>query len=369
MRPFNPSLVRLVPAARGPLLALLTLGVEAGLAAIAQAFAVAGLVLAVEQPDSRDLLTAATWAGVAYALRAACLAATEAVAAQAGATVSAGLRRGLAAELLRRRAEDAPEADRAATLLTQGAGSVEPYVARYLPTLVAAAFLPPAVVVAMFTLDPITAIIPVLTVPLLPLFAALIGSSTADATRRRWRTLAGLSGHFVDVMRGLPVLVSYGRAWRQARQVRQISERHRRATVATLRLAFVSSAALELLATISVAIVAVWVGIHLAGGSMELAVALPLILLAPEAYWPIRRVGAEFHSAADGTQALADIAQELGRGRSPAPDAAADASDDGSGDDSEQPAGPRVVLSSVGYRYSPELPWVLSEVEAVLTSG
>lgn len=375
MKPFDARVLRLVPRARGPLLALLALGVGAGLAAIALAFAVSGVVLALVQPEGRDLPAALLTAALAFAARGAALAGTEAVAARAGATVSAGLREALAGELLRRRAEDSPGADRAATLLTQGAGSVEPYVARYLPTLVAAAFLPPAAIVAMLALDPITAAIPVLTVPLLPLFAALIGSSTADATNRRWRTLAALSGHFVDVMRGLPVLVAYGRARRQARTVREVSERHRVATVRTLRLAFLSSAALELLATISVAMVAVWVGIHLANGSMELAVALPLILLAPEAFWPIRRVGAEFHSAADGAAALGEFADELER---PVPPQSSEpvrpAGSEpmrSSGSEPMRPAGsePALVAHDLGYRYGPGLPWVLRGVDARFDVG
>lgn len=365
MRPFDARVLRLVPRARGPLLALLALGVAAGLAAIALAFTVSGVVLALVQPDGRDLPAALLTAALAFAARGAALAGTEAVAARAGATVSAGLREALAGELLRRRAEDSPGADRAATLLTQGAGSVEPYVARYLPTLVAAAFLPPAAIVAMLALDPITAAIPVLTVPLLPLFAALIGSSTADATNRRWRTLAALSGHFVDVMRGLPVLVAYGRARRQARTVREVSERHRVATVRTLRLAFLSSAALELLATISVAMVAVWVGIHLANGAMELAVALPLILLAPEAFWPIRRVGAEFHSAADGAAALGEIADELER---PVVEERSETERSEPGR-SNGLAAPALVARDMGYRYGPELPWVLRGVDARFEVG
>ncbi len=376
MRPFDPRVLRLVPAARGPLLGLLLLGVLGGLAAIAQAVAIAGIVLAVVEPG-RDLGSALLVAAVAFAVRAGAAGATEVVAAHAGAVVSCGLRAALADDLLRRPAERAPAPDRASTLLTQGASSVEPYVARYLPTLVAAAFLPPAVIIAMGLLDPVTALIPVLTVPLLPVFAALIGSSTADATARRWRTLAALSGHFLDVMRGLPVLVSYGRARRQAAMVRDVSERHRRATVQTLRLAFVSSGALELLATISVAIVAVWVGIHLAEGDMALSVALPLILLAPEAYWPIRRVGAEFHSAADGAQALADIADELERGAQ-ASGSATHGQDgvgqdgvarDGVGRDGVGRAGVGravVRLSGLGYRYGDGLPWVLQDVDATL---
>jgi ATP-binding cassette subfamily C protein CydD len=151
----------------------------------------------------------------------------------------------------------------------------------------------------------------VLTLPLLPFFAALIGRTTRSETDRRWAALSSLSGHFLDVMRGLPTLVGYGRAERQVDVIAEVSQTHRRATMRTLRLAFMSSAALELLASISVAIVAVSVGLRLTHGSMTLEAGLLAILLAPEAYWPIRRVGAEFHAAADGAEAIAGILGEL----------------------------------------------------------
>ena len=179
-----------------------------------------------------------------------------------------------------------------------------------------------------------------LTVPLLPVFAALIGATTRDATQRRWRALASLSGHFLDVMRGLPTLVSYGRAARQVDSISAVSQRHRRTTMETLRLAFLSSAALELLATISVAMVAVTVGIRLAHGSMALGTALVAILLAPEAYWPIRRVGAEFHAAADGAEALADIQGHLAAPGATAPPPSA-----------PPPAPAAVRAESVSYTY------------------
>ena len=386
MRPFDPRVVALVPTARGPLAWLLGLGVAAGLTAVAQAFAVAAVVVALVQPQpGRDLLTCLWWALGAFALRGVLAGATEIVAAHAGAVVSGGLRAALARVVLRRPADadrscsGSGSVDRTQLLLTSGAASVEPYVAHYLPTLVSAAVLPPAVILAMAWLDPITAIIPILTLPLLPLFAALIGSATADATAKRWRTLAQLSGHFLDVMRGLPVLVGYGRAGRQAHVVREVSERHRHATVATLRLAFLSSAALELLATISVAIVAVWVGIHLAAGRMELWPALPLILLAPEAYWPIRRVGAEFHSAADGAQALSDIAAELEASDAPdTPDAMdpstavqtpADSTPSSLVRADRDETGAALALDGLGYRYRAGLPRVLRGLDARLTRG
>jgi ABC-type transport system involved in cytochrome bd biosynthesis fused ATPase/permease subunit len=118
-------------------------------------------------------------------------------------------------------------------------------------------------------------------------------------------------------VRGLPTLAAYGRAGRQVETVRAVSERHRVATMETLRIAFLSSAALELLATISVAIVAVTVGLRLSQGSMELGPALVAILLAPEAYWPVRRVGAEYHSAADGAVALDEILTQLAPAAAP----------------------------------------------------
>ena len=112
--------------------------------------------------------------------------------------------------------------------------------------------------------------------------------------------LASLSGHFVDVVRGLPTLVAHRRARAQSARIAQITDRCRRASLATLRIAFASSAVLELVATLSVALVAVTVGVRLAAGSLDLHTALVVLLLAPEAYWPLRRVGAEFHAAAEG---------------------------------------------------------------------
>jgi ABC-type transport system involved in cytochrome bd biosynthesis fused ATPase/permease subunit len=189
--------------------------------------------------------------------------------------------------------------------------SIEPYVARYLPALVSGAFLPPLAIGTLAFVDWPSALIVTLTVPLLPVFAALIGHTTQASTQRRWRSLSALSGHFLDVMRGLPTLASYGRAQAQVDTIATVSRQHRLATMRTLRLAFLSSAALELLATISVALVAVTVGLRLANAMMPLHTAMLAILLAPEAYWPIRRVGTEFHSAADGAQALDDVISEL----------------------------------------------------------
>jgi ATP-binding cassette, subfamily C, bacterial CydD len=309
MRPFDPQLLRAVPAARRPVVALAGVGVLQGVATIATAFALSAVVVAVV--EGMPVGGPGAWLAGLFVVRAVLSWSSERVSAWAGSRVSAALREQLLGAWLRAEADRRPDPSHAVSLAAQGAGSVEPYVARYLPALVTAAVVPPLAIATLVVVDWPSGLIVVLTVPLLPVFAALIGASTRDATQRRWRALSALSGHFLDVMRGLPTLVSYGRAGRQVETIASVSQRHRRTTMETLRLAFLSSAALELLATISVAMVAVTVGIRLSHGSMALATGLVAILLAPEAYWPIRRVGAEFHAAADGAEALADIRGHL----------------------------------------------------------
>ena len=368
MKPFDPAILRLVPETRRSVLVLGAFGAVQGLAAIGQAFAVAALLIAVVRGEPWVVPALACVA--AFGFRAAAAGLTEVWAARAGAAVSGAVRRRVLAELLARRAQSRSEPARLVTLANQGVTSLEPYVARYLPALVNALVLPPAAIVAMLALDPVTGLFPILTVPLLPLFAALIGASTGEATRRRWGSLSRLSGHFLDVMRGLPTLVTYGRARTQTQTIREVSHQHREATVGTLRLAFISSAALELLATISVALVAVWVGIALAQGRMELWPGLPLILLAPEAYWPIRRVGAEFHAAADGAQALQDVIRELGDAHEepeaiPSPD---DAREDAPGGGAAPPGEGRkpVRIRGLTFGYDEGTPPVLDGFSAEL---
>jgi ATP-binding cassette subfamily C protein CydD len=309
VKPFDPRLLRAVPAARRPVLVLAATGIASGVATIATAFSLSAVVVAVV--DGTDLATPLAWLLGLFAVRAVLAAVTEWVAAWAGVSVSSALR----AALLRRwgtvDADARLDAGAAVSHATAGTAAVEPYAARFLPTLVTAAVVPALAIATLVVVDWPSALVVVLTLPLLPVFAALIGKATAESTGRRWAALAALSGHFLDVVRGLPTLVTYGRARRQVTTVREVSERHRRATMETLRIAFLSSAALELLATISVAIVAVTVGLRLSTGSMALGPALVAILLAPEAYWPVRRVGAEYHAAADGAVALDAILAQL----------------------------------------------------------
>lgn len=309
MKPFDPRILRAAPAARRPVAVLAATGIATGAATIATAFALSAVVVAVV--DGSGLATALAWLLALFAVRAVLAAVTEWVAAWAGVSVSSALRAALLSRWGTLGADDRLEPGAAVSLATSGTAAVEPYAARYLPTLVTAAVVPALAIATLVVVDWPSALVVTLTLPLLPVFAALIGKATAASTERRWAALAALSGHFLDVVRGLPTLVTYGRARRQATTVREVSDRHRRATMETLRIAFLSSAALELLATISVAIVAVTVGLRLSTGSMALGPGLVAILLAPEAYWPVRRVGAEYHAAADGAVALDAILGQL----------------------------------------------------------
>lgn len=355
MRPFDPRLLRVVPAARRPVAALGVVGVLSGAATIGTAFALTALVVAVVSGD--PLGTPVGWLVGLFAVRALLAGLTERVAAWAGVAVSNSLRSALLRRWSTLDADSRPEPAAAVSLATTGATTVEPYAARFLPTLVTASVVPVLAVATLVVVDWPSAVVVMLTVPLLPLFAALIGRATADETSKRWAALASLGGHFLDVVQGLPTLVSYGRAERQVATVREVSERHRRATMRTLRLAFLSSAALELLATISVAIVAVTVGLRLSTGSLALGPALVAILLAPEAFWPIRRVGAEFHAAADGAAALDDILTQL----TPSPLAPSPLAPN---------SGRAVVrLSGVSYRYGADAPDVITRLDLVAGPG
>ncbi|HUJ35121.1 MAG TPA: thiol reductant ABC exporter subunit CydD [Solirubrobacteraceae bacterium] len=187
----------------------------------------------------------------------------------------------------------------------QGVEALEGYFARYLPQVVLASIVPFVVIAWVAVLDLEAAVIMLLTLPLVPVFMWLIGTYTADRTRKRWQALRTLSNHFLDVVRGLPTLRAFGRARDEAAIVGQVSDRYRRATIETLRISFLSGSVLELAATIGVALVAVTAGVRLVDGTLALEAGLAVIVLAPELYLPFRQLGAEYHASADGL-AVAD---------------------------------------------------------------
>ncbi len=192
-------------------------------------------------------------------------------------------------------------------LATSGIDALDGYFARYLPQLFLAVIVPVTVLLVVVGIDWISALIIVVTVPLIPLFMALVGASARDRMDRQATMLRRLAGHFLDVVAGLPTLKIFGRAKAQAATIREITHRYREATMATLRVAFLSSLILELLATISVALVAVAVGLRLLGGHVSLTTALFVLILAPEAYLPLRLLGASYHASAEGMKAAEDV--------------------------------------------------------------
>ncbi|MBX7158812.1 MAG: thiol reductant ABC exporter subunit CydD [Acidimicrobiia bacterium] len=200
---------------------------------------------------------------------------------------------------------------RATTLVTDGVDALTPWIRAYVPALCQAVTVPLAAGCAILVADPASALILAVTVPLIPVFMVLIGRYTEDRTRRQWATLQRLTGHFHDVLVGLPTLRLFGRAHAQVQRVRAVSEQYRVAVMRTLRVAFLSAAAMELLSMLSVALVAVTIGYRLSTGSVSLETALFVLLLAPECSAPIRRVGAAFHTAQAGADAAAELREVL----------------------------------------------------------
>jgi thiol reductant ABC exporter CydD subunit len=208
---------------------------------------------------------------------------------------------------------DRERSGRLEVLSTSGIDALDSYFSRYLPQLFLAVIVPVTVVVVMLGADWISAVIIAVTVPLIPLFMALVGASTKVRMRRQARLLQRLAGHFLDVVAGLPTLKVFGRAKAQVAAVRDITNRYRSATMATLKVAFLSSLILELLATFSVALVAVAVGLRLLGGHVSFATALFVLILAPEAYLPLRLLGTNYHASAEGMKAAEDVFEVLDR--------------------------------------------------------
>jgi ATP-binding cassette subfamily C protein CydD len=197
------------------------------------------------------------------------------------------------------------------TLAGRGLDALDPYFAKYLPQLVLSAIIPVAVLVRIAGSDLESAVTIAVTLPLIPVFMALIGWHTQQRTDRQWTQLTRLAGHFLDVVEGLPTLKAFGRAKAQAETIRRVTEDHRQATMATLRIAFVSALVLELIATLSTAVVAVEVGLRLLAGHLGYESALLVLLLTPEAYLPLRAIGTQFHAAAEGVAAAKDVLDVL----------------------------------------------------------
>ena len=196
--------------------------------------------------------------------------------------------------------------------LVEGVEALDAYVRQYLPQLALAALVPSMVLIFVFPLDWISGLVLLLTAPLIPLFMVLIGNTADALTKRQWTSLSRLSAHFLDVLQGLSTLKLLGRSREQVQVIAQISDRFRQTTMGVLRVAFLSSLVLELVATISMAIVAVQIGLRLLYGQLSFEDAFFVLLLAPEFYLPLRMLGARFHAGMEGVAAAQRIFEVLG---------------------------------------------------------
>ncbi|WP_033224780.1 MULTISPECIES: thiol reductant ABC exporter subunit CydD [unclassified Streptomyces] len=321
MKPIDPRLLRYARVTRLFMLAVVALGVVGAALVIAQAMLIAEVVVgAFQHGDSLAALRTPLLLLAAVAVGRALVAwLTELAAHRASAAVKSELR----GRLLERAAALGPgwlggqRTGSLVALATRGVDALDDYFSRYLPQLGLAVVVPAAVLLRVVTEDWVSAAIIVGTLPLIPLFMILIGWVTRSQTDRQWRLLSRLSGHFLDVVAGLPTLKVFGRAKAQAESIRRITGEYRQATMRTLRVAFLSSFVLELLATLSVALVAVTIGMRLVHGDMDLYIGLVILVLAPEAYLPLRQVGAQYHAAAEGLAAAEEIFDVL---ETPVPD-------------------------------------------------
>jgi ATP-binding cassette subfamily C protein CydD len=199
------------------------------------------------------------------------------------------------------------EAGELVNLLTEGMDSLEPYFAKFLPQLSAAVIVPIMVIITVVSMDWETAILFLITAPLIPVFMMLIGHMAQKRNQRQWETLSRLSAHFLDVIQGLPTLKILGRSKEQARVIARLSGQFRETTLDVLRIAFLSALVLELTATMSTALVAVTVGLRLLYMKMTFHQAFFLLLLAPEFYLPLRQLGTQYHAALSGVAAAQRI--------------------------------------------------------------
>lgn len=311
MRALDPRLLRYARATRTFLFVSVGLGAVSALLIVSQAWLLAEVVAGafshgkdVEQlrtPLIVLLCVVAARALVAWAAElAACRSSAEAKSQLRGALLQRVSRLGLDSSRTERTGE-------LTVLATRGVDALDGYFSLYLPQLLLAVIVPLVVLVAVVSQDWISAAIIAFTIPLIPLFMALVGAATREKMDRQLRTLQRFAGHFLDVVAGLPTLKVFGRAKAQAQSIREISERYRDTALSTLRITFLSSLILELVATFSVALVAVAIGLRLMGGELGLRSALFVLVLAPEAYLPLRRLGANYHASAEGMAAAEQV--------------------------------------------------------------
>ena len=290
----------------------------AGLIAVStifQAFALAKIIVALFQESANisQLLRWIIFLSALILIRSSLHFLTEVVSAKMSSLIISELRASIFQTLFAERSRIAitGRSGSISNLLTNGLSALRPYFAKFVPQLFIASVVPILVGLVIALTDPISGIIIFFTVPLIPLFGILIGKYTDVAVKRKWETLQALSNHLFDLLSGIISLKVFGRAKLQRSKLEESGEKYRKETMSILKVTFLSSMALELIATLSVAVIAVSIGIRLIDGKIPLLYGLAILILAPEVYWPIRNVATYFHSASDGAAAAEEIFELL----------------------------------------------------------
>ncbi len=363
MRALDPRLLRYARSTRTFLSISVALGTLSGLLIIAQAWLIADVVSRAFIDDrSLAQLRAPLAVLLAVVLARALIAwGAELAASRSSARAKSQLRGALLERIPALGLDSAREqrTGELAILATRGIDVLDGYFSLYLPQLFLAVIVPLFVIAAVLSEDWISAAIIAFTIPLIPLFMALVGASTRERMDLQFRTLERLAGHFLDVVAGLPTLKVFGRAKAQARAIGEITERYRTTAMSTLRITFLSSLILELLATVAVALVAVAIGLRLLNGALSLHTALFALVLAPEAFLPLRQLGANYHASAEGMAAAEQVFEVLEQPAAPA----------GERSDFPDPAGAELAIEGLGVTYAERAQPALEDVSITLAPG
>lgn len=320
MKPLDPRLLRHARAARRYIALTTVLGLASAGLVVAQALLVANAVAPVVDGDAgwADVAPLVGWCAAVALARVLVTVVQESLAHRAAADVVAELRASVLARAVALGPRGLREPSEVVTLVTRGLDDLEPYFVRYLPQLLLAATLTPATLVVVAGLDLGSAAIVAGTIPLIPVFMWLIGVLTQRFAADKLLAMQRLGAQLLDLLAGLTTLKALGREHGPGARVRALGRAYTRTTMSTLKVAFLSGAVLEFLASIAVALVAVTVGMRLVYGDLDLATGLAVLMLAPEAYRPIREVGTQFHASADGLAAAEQAFAVLERPLPPA---------------------------------------------------
>lgn len=316
MKPLDPRLLRYSRSSRGFFVASLLISIGIAFTTVLQAFLISSEVVAIFQNHHNPQLLDKKLVQLifVFCIRAFLNYLSERISVLASTHIRSEIRTSLLKKSLGNNSSVSNEFGPAqlSILATTGVNSLDSYFSKFLPQLFIAAVVPLFVGVIIAITDLRSGFIVLFTLPLIPLFGILIGRFTAAEISKKWQTMGILSGYFMDLLNGLTTLKVYGREKKQEERILSVGDSYRKQTIKVLRISFLSSLALELIATLSVALIAVSIGLRLVNGSLSLLTGLFVLILAPEVYWPVRQVATFFHSAVDGLEVFEKVYSILG---------------------------------------------------------